>query len=74
MLTTLPREYRFEVKEFLRTTDNEIRIVIQPAVREAADRAAAYPYEVPAMVVRCTLYPHINTTVCADYLGSEYVS
>ena len=53
----IPREYRFEVKPLLRTADNEIRIVIQPAVAEAARRAAEYPYEVPAMAVRSPTSP-----------------
>lgn len=46
------REYRFEVKPLLRASGNEIRIVLQPAVTEAARRAREYPYEVPAMQVR----------------------
>lgn len=56
----LDREYRFEVKQLLRATNNEICVVIQPATAEATRRAAAYPYEVPAMVVGSTLCRQIK--------------
>ncbi len=45
------REYRVPAKSLLRSGSNTISIIIQPAITEAAARADAYPYDVPAQQV-----------------------
>lgn len=45
------REYRVPAKSLLRSGSNTISIIIQPAITEAAARADACPYDVPAQQV-----------------------
>ena len=43
------REYRFAVKHLLVARNNEIKVVLHPAMAEMARCSAAYPYPVPVM-------------------------
>ncbi|MGI6565992.1 MAG: glycoside hydrolase family 2 protein [Firmicutes bacterium] len=53
------RRYRFEVKEYCRLGENEIRIVFHSAVETAAARSQELPYEIPHSQYPIQS-PHVN--------------